>query len=106
MKINGIGVINKKAAIKELGLDRDKEGREALRKGAFTDEEIGSMYKYKLIKKACKIGSCNDTFVANYNRIPDSLKEKLTPEELAELVEALIMLWGRKKRIIKKESHT
>lgn len=52
MKINGIGVVNKKAAIKELGLDRDKEGREALRKGYFTDEEIGSMYKYKLIKKS------------------------------------------------------
>jgi hypothetical protein len=52
------------------------------------------MYKYKLIKKACKIGSCNDTFVVNYNRIPDNLKEKLTPEELAELVEAFYKCYG------------
>lgn len=94
MKINGIGVVNKKTAIKELGLDRDKEGREALRKGYFTDELIGSMYKYKLIKKACKIGSCNDTFVANYNRIPENLKEKLSPQELADLVEAFYKCYG------------
>ena len=45
MKINGIGVINKKTAIKELGLDRDKEGREALRRGDFSTEEIAGMYK-------------------------------------------------------------
>ena len=45
MKIQGIGVISKKVAIKSLGLDRDKEGREALRKEMFTAEEIGAMYK-------------------------------------------------------------
>ena len=43
MKIQGIGVISKKVAIKSLGLDRDKEGREALRKGMFTAEEIGAI---------------------------------------------------------------
>lgn len=94
MKIQGIGVINKKTAIKELGLDRDKEGREALRNGEFTDEEIGEMYKLQKVREACKIGSCGDTFRANYGRIPDSLKEKLTPEELAELVEAFYQCYG------------
>lgn len=94
MKINGIGVINKKTAIKELGLDRDKEGREALRNGEFTDEEIGGMYKLQKVKEACKIGTCGDTFRVNYSRIPDSLKEKLTPEELAELTEAFYKCYG------------
>ena len=94
MKINGIGVINKKTAIKELGLDRDREGREALRNGEFTDEEIAGMYKLQKFKEACKIGSCGDTFRANYGRIPDNLKEKLTPEELAELTEAFYKCYG------------
>lgn len=94
MKINGIGVINKKTAIKELGLDRDREGREALRNGEFTDEEIAGMYKLQKVKEACIIGSCGDTFRVNYGRIPDSLKEKLTPEELAELTEAFYKCYG------------
>lgn len=94
MKIQGIGVISKKVAIKSLGLDRGKEGREALRKGMFTAEEIVAMYKLEQVKKACKIGDCVETFARNYNRIPDDLKEKLTPQELAELVEAFYKCYG------------
>lgn len=94
MKIQGIGVINKKTAIKELGLDRDKEGREALRRGDFSTEEIAGMYKLQKVKEACKIGSCVDTFRVNYDRIPDSLKEKLSPQELAELTEAFYKCYG------------
>ena len=94
MKIEGIGTISKKEAIKELGLDRDKEGREALRRGDFSTEEIAGMYKLQKIKEACKIGTCGDTFRVNYSRIPDSLKEKLAPEELAELVEAFYQCYG------------
>lgn len=94
MKIQGIGVVSKKEAIKSLGLDRDKEGREALRKGLFTSEEIGAMYKLQQVKKACRIGDLVETFARNYERIPDNLKEKLTPEELAELVEAFYKCYG------------
>ena len=94
MKIEGIGVISKKNVIKELGLDRDREGREALKNGYFTDNEIADMYKLQKTKEACKIGSCGDTFRANYGRIPDSLKEKLSPQELAELTEAFYECYG------------
>ena len=94
MKIQGIGVISKQKAIKSLGLDRDKEGREALRKGMFTPEEIGTMYKLQQVKKVCRIGDMVETFARNYRRIPDDLKEKLTPEELAELVEAFYKCYG------------
>lgn len=38
------------------------------------------MYKVELVKKASKIGSCSDTFWTNYDRVPDGLKDKLTPE--------------------------
>ena len=94
MKIEGIGIVNKKMMVKELGLDRDKEGREALKNGEFTAEEIAGMYKLQKVREACKIGSCGDTFRANYSRIPDGLKEKLTPEELAELTEAFYKCYG------------
>lgn len=94
MKIEGIGNVNKKTMVKELGLGRDKEGREALKNGEFTAEEIAGMYKLQKVREACKIGSCGDTFRANYSRIPDSLKEKLSPQELAELTEAFYKCYG------------
>ena len=52
------------------------------------------MYKLEQAKKSCKIGKYHDTFAANYSRIPDGLKEKLTPQELAELVEAFYKCYG------------
>jgi hypothetical protein len=82
MRINGIGVVSKKEAMSIL----TKEGREEVKNGGITVEELGEMYKLEQVKKACKIGKCRDTFAANYSRIPDSLKEKLTPQELAELM--------------------
>lgn len=94
MKIKGIGTVNKKKIIKELGIYRDKEGREALRAGMFTDDEIGGMYKLKQVKKSCKIGSCGDTFSANYRRIPEDLKEELTPDQLGSLVDAFYQCYG------------
>ena len=90
MKINGIGIVNKKEAMSIL----TKEGREAVNAGEISIEELGEMYKLEQVKKACKIGKYHDTFAANYSRIPDSLKEKLTPEELAELVEAFYKCYG------------
>lgn len=82
MRINGIGVVSKKEAMSIL----TKEGREEVKNGGITIEELGEMYKLEQVKKACKIGKYHDTFAANYSRIPDGLKEKLTPQELAELM--------------------
>lgn len=87
MKINGIGNITKKEIKKELEQILTTEGRKALKAGEFTNEELAEMYKYNMVKKICKIGDLEDTFRSCYNQIPESLQEKLTPEELAELTE-------------------
>ena len=94
MRINGIGVVSKKEAMSIL----TKEGREEVKNGGITVEELGEMYKLEQVKKACKIGKCCDTFAANYSRIPDSLKEKLTPQELAELTAGRVELMPDQKR--------
>lgn len=90
MKIQGIGVISKTEVMQIL----TKEGRESVKSGDITTQELGEMYKLEQVKKACKIGKYHDTFVANYSRIPDGLKEKLTPEELAELTMAFYKCYG------------
>lgn len=90
MKINGIGVINKKEAMSIL----IKEGREAVNAGEISMEELGAIYKLEQVKKSCSIGRYSDTFRLNYIRIPDDLKEKLSPQELAELVEAFYKCYG------------
>lgn len=90
MKINGIGVVKKEQAMSIL----TREGREAVNAGEISMEELGTMYKLEQVKKVCNIGRCSDAFRVNYSRIPDSLKEKLTPEELAELVEAFYKCYG------------
>lgn len=95
MKINGIGIINKKEAMSIL----TKEGRESVNAGEISIEELGAMYKLEQVKKACSIGICSDTFQANYRRIPDGLKEKLTPQELAELTVAFYKCYGDGKNV-------
>lgn len=90
MKIQGIGIIKKETAMSIL----TREGREAVKSGEITTEELGEMYKLEQVKKVCKIGRFGDTFAANYSRIPDGLKEKLTPAELAELVETFYKCYG------------
>lgn len=90
MKIQGIGVISKTEVMQIL----TKEGRESVKSGDITTQELGEMYKLEQVKKACKIGKYHDTFTANYSRIPDGLKEKLTPEELAELTMAFYKCYG------------
>lgn len=90
MKIQGIGVISKTEVMQIL----TKEGRESVKSGDITTQELGEMYKLEQVKKACKIGKYHDTFAANYSRIPDGLKEKLTPEELAELTMAFYKCYG------------
>lgn len=90
MKIQGIGVISKTEVMQIL----TKEGRESVKSGDITTQELGEMYKLEQVKKACKIGKYHDTFAANYSRIPDGLKEKLTPQELAELTVAFYKCYG------------
>ena len=90
MKINGIGIVSKEKAMSIL----TRDGKESVKSGEITTEELGAMYKLQQVKNACSIGRYADTFRANYSRIPDSLKEKLTPEELAELVEAFYKCYG------------
>lgn len=90
MKINGIGTISKDKAMEIL----TREGKEAVKSGEITTEELGEMYKLEQVKKASKIGSNGDTFRANYARIPEGLKDKLTPEELGELVDAFYQCYG------------
>lgn len=90
MKINGIGIVSKKVAMGIL----TREGREAVKNGDITLEELGEMYKLNQVKKCSKIGTCGDTFRVNYNRIPDSLKESLSPEDLGSLVDAFCQCYG------------
>lgn len=94
MRIQGIGTIRKSVAMQIL----TREGREAVKSGEITTQELGEMYKLEQVKKAAKCGSFGDTFRANYNRIPDGLKEKLTPEELAQLTDAFYKCYGDGKR--------
>ena len=83
MQIKGMGTIKKEEAMKIL----TREGREAVEAGEITLEELGEMYKLSLTKKASKIGSVNDTFRANYERIPQEVIDKLNPTEIAMLVD-------------------
>lgn len=83
MKINGIGTIKKEEAIKIL----TSEGREAVNNGEITLKDLGNMYKLEMVKRASKIGKYGDMFLQNYNRIPEEIADKLSPEEIAELVD-------------------
>lgn len=97
MKVEGMGMVKKEDAMSIL----TREGREAVKSGDITLEELGEMYKLEQVKKASRIGSCGDTFRANYSRIPESLQKKLTPEELAALTDAFYQCYGEGKNVLK-----
>lgn len=84
MTIKGIGTIRKATAMEIL----TAEGRKAVKCGEITTEELGEMYKLEMVRRASKIGQCTDTFYANYDRIPEDLKEELTPAQLGRLVDS------------------
>lgn len=94
MRINGIGTVRKEEAMKIL----TREGREAVKSGEITLEELGQMYKLEQIKKVSKIGRCGDTFRANYDRIQDDLKDQLTPDQLGRLTDAFYECYGEGKK--------
>lgn len=93
MRIKGIGVVKKEDAMSIL----TKEGKEAVKSGEITLEELGEMYKLEQIKKASKIGNFGDTFRESYKWIPEDLKEKLTPEQLGKLTDAFYECYGAGK---------
>ena len=93
MKINGIGTISKDKAMEIL----TREGREAVKAGEITAEELGEMYKLEMVKKASKIGRNSDTFRESYKWIPENLKEELTPEQLGRLTDAFHECYGAGK---------
>ena len=90
MRINGIGTIKKSEAMAIL----TREGREAVKSGEITPEELGKMYKLAQVKKCSVIGTCTDTFRENYGRIPDDLKDELTPDQLGRLVDSFYQCYG------------
>lgn len=93
MKIKGIGTISKEKAMEIL----TREGREAVKSGEITAEELGEMYKLEMVKKASKIGRNSDTFRESYKWIPEELREELTPEQLGRLVDAFHECYGAGK---------
>lgn len=64
------------------------EMTEAIKSGEMTLSDALEMDKYEKVARLSKIGRFGDTFRANYKRIPEHLTEKLSAEELAELVDA------------------
>lgn len=93
MKIKGIGTIRKEDAMSIL----TREGREAVKAGEITIEELGEMYKLEMVKKASKVGRNSDTFRESYKWIPEDLKEELTPEQLGKLVDSFYECYGAGK---------
>lgn len=83
MYIKGIGNVKKEKAMSIL----TKDGKEAVKNGDITLEELGEMYKLEMVKRSSKIGSMQSTFSESYKWIPDDLKSELAPEELAELTD-------------------
>lgn len=93
MRIEGIGVINKNKALSIL----TKEGREAVKAGEITIEELGEMYKLELVKKNSKVGNMEDTFQESYKWIPEELKKQLAPEQLGDLVDSFYSCYSAGK---------
>lgn len=93
MKIKGIGVVKKQDAMSIL----TREGREAVKSGDITLEELGDMYKLEMVKRSSKIGQNSDTFRESYKWIPDDLKEELAPEQLGKLVDSFYECYGAEK---------
>ena len=77
MKINGIA-----------------EGKRAVKAGEISTEELGEMYKIEMAKRASRIGRSQELFRVNYDRIPKDITDKLSPEDIASLVDAFYQCYG------------
>lgn len=65
-----------------------EDAKQSLKDGELDLRDLLRMDKYQKIKKLSKIGSFENTFYENYKWIPESLFDKLTPDELANLVDS------------------
>lgn len=63
------------------------ETKQSLKDGEMDLHDLLRMDKYQKIKKLSKIGNFESTFYENYKWIPEALFGKLTPDELAKLVD-------------------
>lgn len=84
MRINGMGNVTKE----EIKTVLTRDAIESIKSGDLTWEGAGEMYKLEKVRKLSKIGSMGDTFRANYRRIPDAISDKLSPADIAALVDA------------------
>ena len=84
MTSNGIGRVSKKEAMSIL----TRDGREAVKDGEITEEQLAGMYKLEMVRKASKIGNMQEAFNTSYDRVPKGIKE-LSPESIASVVDAL-----------------
>lgn len=64
------------------------EARKSVQDGDLALSDLIAMDKFQKTKRLSKIGNMQDTFSANYSRIPEGLQSKLSAAELAELVDA------------------
>ena len=71
-----------------------KDMTEAIKSGEMTISDAVAMSKYQKAMRLSKIGGFGDTFRANYARIPESLIDKITAEETAELVDAFYQCYS------------
>lgn len=70
------------------------EMTKALKSGEMTLSDALEIDKYEKIIGLSKIGRFGDTFRKNYERIPDSIIDKLSAEEAAELVDAFYQCYS------------
>jgi hypothetical protein len=64
------------------------EAKKAIKDGEMDLHDLLRMDKYQKIKKLSKIGEFESTFYESYKWIPETLFDKLTPDELAKLVDS------------------
>ena len=84
MTIKGIGRVNKKEAMEIL----TREGREAVKSGEISMDDLAEMYKLEMVKRSSKIGNMPSAFNASYDRVPEQIKD-LSPEDIAAVVDSL-----------------
>lgn len=70
------------------------EMTDAIKSGEMTVSDAVAISKYQKVIGFSKIGRFGDTFRANYRRIPESIIDKLTAEETAELVDAFYQCYS------------
>ena len=89
MTIKGIGRVSKKEVMSIL----TRDGRESVKAGEITEEELAEMYKLEMVRKASKIGNMPEAFNASYERVPEQIKD-LSPEQIAAVVDALYQAYN------------